>query len=289
MIAFMHKFGSPAFYRMIDPVVLAAGFHRAPSGWLSPEQNQILHDFDLWHIASGKGAVKVDGRWHAFQAGDLVTLVPGRNYQRERADQHDPFQVYYVHMMPFASSRRRELRALADAWPIVMPMANKDGMTLLFNELFEAFTTKPEGYGLIEKAASLRILREVLVNRFAPIPSDMPPHDKLQRARNYIERCHAQRPTLDDISENSELSASYLVALFKRFFGCSPVDYRITCQLRSAQLLLARGASASRAAEAAGFASLHYFSRLFKRRLGISPSRYAVQRRQERYALPRQP
>ena len=52
----------------------------------------------------------------------------------------------------------------------------------------------------------------------------------------------------------------------------SPVDYRNSLRIRRATELLREGMSVTRAAEAVGINDLKYFSKLFKRFTGLSPS-----------------
>jgi AraC-like DNA-binding protein len=61
---------------------------------------------------------------------------------------------------------------------------------------------------------------------------------------------------------------------FARLTGLSPGQYRTQRIMENAQRLLLRGLSVADAAHAAGFADPFYFSRQFKKHVGVSPTEY---------------
>jgi len=245
-------------------------------------KRQLVVDFDLWYITGGCGAVRVDGRWIDFAGGDLVTIKPGQRYQEERADAADPFGLYYVHVLPFGDDPRGLSAALARRWPAKLPLSHQPLMGPLFAELSGTFAAKAEGHALQLKSLMLRILDVVFSSLRHHAGTRLPPaYPKLMLARDYIVRRNRRDLTLDEVAEHADLSASYLSALFNRYFGCSPMQYQMGLRLRNARRLLAQGMSVTRVAEEVGFHSLHYFSRMFKRRHSQTPSEFAQQCRRK--------
>ncbi|MBR2435098.1 MAG: helix-turn-helix transcriptional regulator [Lentisphaeria bacterium] len=71
------------------------------------------------------------------------------------------------------------------------------------------------------------------------------------------------------------ISVTYLRKLFAEYFTYPPHNYILECRLRFAEdQLLHRNIPISEVAENAGFRDPYYFSRLFKKRKGISPLRF---------------
>ena len=72
------------------------------------------------------------------------------------------------------------------------------------------------------------------------------------------------------------LSTSRFYDLFHAEFGVTPLEYRDRLLLRRAQALLAAGdLSVNEVAFAVGFENAAYFSRFFKKHIGMAPSEYA--------------
>ena len=81
--------------------------------------------------------------------------------------------------------------------------------------------------------------------------------------------------TLSDISREVELSKSYLNAIFKAQTGKSPVEFFIHLKMQEACKLLKSGQMyVYEAAAALGYEDQYYFSRIFKKVVGVSPRDY---------------
>ena len=72
------------------------------------------------------------------------------------------------------------------------------------------------------------------------------------------------------------MSVSKLKLLFREKYGGGPINYFIELKIEKAKQLIDEGnLNLTEIAESLGFNSLHYFSRLFKKMTGISPSKYS--------------
>ena len=82
--------------------------------------------------------------------------------------------------------------------------------------------------------------------------------------------------TLDDMARELSISVSRLKAISNEILGAPPIDYFITLKLEAAAKLIRDGElNFTQIAEKLGFSSVHYFSKLFKRRVGMTPTEYA--------------
>ena len=78
---------------------------------------------------------------------------------------------------------------------------------------------------------------------------------------------------LEQIAAETGLTAGHLRELFRHRFGMRPVEYRRGLQLaRARELLSSTNLNVKEAAREAGYRDPLYFSRIFKRQFGISPS-----------------
>lgn len=96
--------------------------------------------------------------------------------------------------------------------------------------------------------------------------------DFLQLRRRLREQC-AEAFSLRRLSRSAGLSPERFAALFRRFFGCSPLAYQLDCRIETARrLLLSSSAGVAEVAAACGWNDPYYFSRIFKQRTGCAPS-----------------
>lgn len=99
------------------------------------------------------------------------------------------------------------------------------------------------------------------------------------RAEEYVRSNYADEElSLDDICETLGVSNSYFSTIFKRETGKSFIgyltDYRMDCASR---LLLETNEKSYIIAKKVGYTDPNYFSYVFKRRFGVSPSKYRAE------------
>lgn len=90
----------------------------------------------------------------------------------------------------------------------------------------------------------------------------------------YIRRHHAQKLTVEQLAKRAAMSPSHFAHRFRAVARVSPMRYVREARLdRARQLLLENGSRVSEVALEVGFESPAHFTREFKRRFGIAPSR----------------
>lgn len=89
----------------------------------------------------------------------------------------------------------------------------------------------------------------------------------------------SQMLTLQYFSESLNVNRSYLSNLFRREVGMTITDYVTERRIRSAaDLLLTTQEPIKMVAKQVGIMDVHYFSRLFKKKMGKPPSKYREER-----------
>jgi AraC-like DNA-binding protein len=99
--------------------------------------------------------------------------------------------------------------------------------------------------------------------------------DYVERAKAYMEAGYSGKIRISELSRSLNLERTYFSALFKEKTGKSPQTYLTELRLsRGAELITRYGLSPTEASGAVGYSDLFSFSRMFKRRYGISPTEY---------------
>ncbi|HJQ26916.1 MAG TPA: helix-turn-helix transcriptional regulator [Blastocatellia bacterium] len=80
--------------------------------------------------------------------------------------------------------------------------------------------------------------------------------------------------SLTSLAAEAHLSPFYFARVFSDLLGESPHQYLVSLRLRRASALLRAGASVTEAALKSGFPDVSHFSKTFRRRYGLPPSRY---------------
>ena len=107
---------------------------------------------------------------------------------------------------------------------------------------------------------------------------------RLERARRFIEAHFDQPFNLGKTAAQAHLSSSHFCSSFSRQFGVPPREYAMRLRLqRGAQLLANQDLAVFQVAEMVGCPDALYFSRLFRKRYGMSPNQF---RHQQHVGLP---
>ncbi len=145
--------------------------------------------------------------------------------------------------------------------PYLARMEEERRGDLLNEEMIEAYMTE----------LLIMLARRARRRESAPHPA----YAAIAEARNrLLSQLDVQIP-ISRLAAEAGYSVSRFCVLYRTFFGSTPALEVLNARLdRAASLISYGGISVGEVAERCGFSSLHYFSRRFKERYGVPPSRY---------------
>ena len=93
--------------------------------------------------------------------------------------------------------------------------------------------------------------------------------------REYILNHVDEKITLQALAKQAQYSESRFCFLYRKFFASSPIDDLLNARIEKASSLLKYSPlSITEIATKCGFSSVHYFSKKFREKTGVSPSEY---------------
>jgi two-component system response regulator YesN len=97
----------------------------------------------------------------------------------------------------------------------------------------------------------------------------------VDNVKKYIELNITQKLSLNEVATIYGISPNYLSALFKKYNSCGYSEYITEQKIAKAKRMLTEdNLKVYEVADALGFESAFYFSKVFKKVTGISPSEY---------------
>ncbi|WP_068964478.1 PocR ligand-binding domain-containing protein [Desulfosporosinus sp. BG] len=97
----------------------------------------------------------------------------------------------------------------------------------------------------------------------------------IQKAAEYIRKNYRNKITIEDIAQVVYLSPCYVSRIFKQGLGCTLMEYLTQVRVEEAKTMLKNPKyNVMQVAEESGFEDPAYFTRVFKKLEGITPSRY---------------
>ena len=99
--------------------------------------------------------------------------------------------------------------------------------------------------------------------------------DVIKRAKQYIKLNYAKEIDLDEVSKYLQISPYYFSKLFKKKTGKNFIEYLTQVRMEHAKTLLTNSSkSMKEICMEIGYCDANYFSRIFKKNVGVSPTEY---------------
>lgn len=132
----------------------------------------------------------------------------------------------------------------------------------------------------MESNGLLRMLLAPFLQANTPdnISSTIEGLNRFESVLKFIQHHLTDELTLPLLAEVAGLHPTYFSNLFTKYMGIPPIQYIQRMRIEKAQvLLLSSNENLDAIARSAGFEDTFYFSRIFKRLVGVSPGRYRSQ------------
>ena len=101
------------------------------------------------------------------------------------------------------------------------------------------------------------------------------PTVRLNRVIDFMQQNYARETRLEELAHLAGMSPHYFCELFKKSTGLSPYQYSLRCRIDRAKVFLRSPEhSVSRVASATGFADQSHFTKVFRRIVGVTPTRF---------------
>lgn len=235
------------------------------------ETNCIYGYNKFYYFLEGEGTLIIEGNEYHPEPGELF-LIPA---DTRHTYFHNPERPVYKYWCHFDLSLN-EGQKLAYSKNGVKCKVPKEELVPVFEKLVDSDISRNPLNTLAEKSALLELLRIFMGNvdymSILPVNSE----NFAPSINDYIIRNIRSKITLKQLAQMIHLHPNYFTQYFKKHFTVSPIEYVNILRLeRAAQLLMHNpGKSIEEVAMETGFNDYRYFSRLFRKRYGITPSSY---------------
>jgi YesN/AraC family two-component response regulator len=212
---------------------------------------------ELTILLKGELSYKVDGKVVKLSSGDGIFIKSGSFRERKAVSDTD-----YV-SFNFKSEREFDL-------PVYFSSIASDVVCNLISAIdsIYKYTTNLEDERF--KMLLNCILIQLKVQRLVELEPQI-----VNKIKNYVRLNLDKKITLFSVGEELNYSVSHCEMVFKQATGLSITAYVIKKRIEKAkQLLIERVLTLPEVAERVGFSDYNYFSRVFKKEVGVSPINY---------------
>ena len=224
------------------------GHHNCPAGY---SFGPSIRNYTLIHYVNrGKGRVYKENGTYDVGAGQAFLILPGE-IVTYTADEKDPWQYQWVAFDGALAEKFCELPTVLSDFP---------------GELIQQICDLSERQMPEYLAASLlfRLYAELFENKKRG-------SHYVRRVQDYIRALYMQPLSVDGIARQMNLDRRYLSRIFKQKSGQTIQEFLISVRMEEAQKLLLQGLSVEQTASLCGYEDTCNFSKMFKRKIGVSP------------------
>ena len=234
--------------------------------------DRVIASSELIYVVRGTLRLNEPGWEYSVGAGEYLILVPGVRHWAP--DDYPPgLEFYWIHFRLSGPSEGGRGRGTFD-----LPRNDRVGDPERLEELFRWFLDAQEQQDLEPALASglCQLMLVVLAHRprHASDSDDRIPM-LAREAKRLLSRSVQEDVTTSQLARRLRCNPDYLGRLYKRSFGVSIMDDLHAQRIRVAKaLLLDEQLNVNEVAARCGYRDATYFRRMFRRHVGVAPSRF---------------
>ncbi len=259
----------------LKPRLLYAGELKKSGGW---QEHPHSHRFcEIIFVVDGKGCTTVDGKRLEFEKGDILIYNPQVEHYEESSMQ-EPTEFMFFALDKFEITDLPQNHLLPSDYEIIYH--SEDSYPALYDLLkkmiFE-FENKKDFYVEIAQNISRTILMYIFrIINYADQGFNLhKTNGVLEKVLRFIAENYKNNISLEDVANACYVNKYYLSHQFSKFKGMSIGKYILTLKIEEAKRLLETTTlSVNDISELSGFNDPNYFSRTFKKVMGMSPLQY---------------
>lgn len=234
-------------------------------------------DYQLLYIAAGQGHFFINGEECVVTAGNIVVYLPGQpqEYVYYKDDKTD---VYWVHFTGSDVERIIDYYNIRLSENIIYIGTSPDYQWLFGQIIQEMQLCRPrfeELISLLLRNIFILISRNIISEKGFSNSSEK----EIEYAMHYFRNNYNTDINVEEYALSRGMSASSFFQNFKQITGLSPLQFIVRLRLSNAQNLLENSnLTIAEISNDVGYENPLYFSRIFHKHIGVSPSEYRKMR-----------
>ena len=240
------------------------------------ERTQPIDQNVLIYCIDGGGEYSIDGQKFAVKPNQYFVLPAGKSHSYA-ADKNNPWTIYWIH---FKGNLSKYYCPLSYAPSDVMPeiQSRISDRTNIFEEMFN---TLKNGYSMDNLKYSSCLLHYYLgtlkyIRQYRDSNKERTDDSNvIDNVLHYMKENIERNLTFNELTDYIGYSPSHFSSLFKQQTGHSPLSYFNLLKVQQACFMLDQtGMKINQISYKLGISDTFYFSRIFKKIMGMSPKQY---------------
>lgn len=228
----------------------------------------VRHDFYYVYVIKGKMVLED----FCLLPGEVLVIEPGKSYQYSAEGKTDYYWVHYTGYEAFALTKKAVVKP-----GIKQYIGVQQEIIDCFQKLFREFMIHDEASGQL----SVCIMREIMIRTGRCVGVGEENTIPLLEIE-YIHGFFKEDIDVESLAKMEHISCTAFRKIFKEHTGVSPNEYVIKQRISEACRLLSQTEKKiNDIAVDVGYRDPYYFSRIFRKKVGVSPMKYRMEKLRE--------
>jgi AraC-like DNA-binding protein len=225
----------------------------------------------LQHTISGRGSLRYENRTMRIEAGETLLLLIPHNH-RYWLEDGDRWEYFWISMNGIEALRIHEMVLNAHGPVLRLKPDTIDSIAACTLRLMRGEAETPGHASAIAYEASMHLYDDA----FGPSERILNEQNAITRTLQYISENLGNELTVDILAHVAGLSRAHFSRSFAAMTGLPPAGYVQEQRMRRAARLLTanRDMSVKEVAARCGIAEDNYFSKIFRKAYGVSPTEF---------------
>lgn len=229
---------------------------------------QIRNEYILHYVVSGKGYYEVGGKTYTVEKGNIFAIYPGEKVTYY-ADGSEPWVNCWINFVGKDAKKYLERTPISPE-SLVIKVEDSEYVKTIQRCLKYALS---DNYTQTRLSAFVLEFLSMIEENIQHTPQKA--RDRyINSALTYMDYSYGNGITASDVSDYLGIERTYFYRIFKESQGISPTDYLLNIRIEKAKQLITAGDSFASIASAVGISDIYYFSKLFTKAVGMTPSSY---------------
>ncbi|WP_167606193.1 AraC family transcriptional regulator [Maribellus sediminis] len=240
------------------------------------KQGRILREYQLNYISEGSGIFENRHGKFPVKEGSLLVILPG-DWHRYRPNKQTGWVEHYVGFKGKIADHFLANSVFTRQQPVLLP-GIKEEIIDTHLKIMDLVEKEQPGYQQIASGMVVKMLGYLISFEKQKGFSGKPIAKVIEEVRFYMRQHLNQEINLEELVEKRNIGYSYFRRMFRKFTGVSPGQYHLQLRImRAKEMLVSTDKSIKEISLELGFQTIHYFSLIFKKKVGVTPSEFRKQ------------
>ena len=243
-----------------------------PTGYyFTWENGRILFEYQINYITEGAGILETKAGRYLIKPGTLMIIRPGM-WHRYRPMSNTGWTEHYIGFTGELAGRFLENTEYLVGRTIIRCDVREEFIDSYY-KIFNLVLQEEPGFQQIASGMIIKLLGYIIAFEKQRYFNGKKIEKIIRNTRFLMRENLDKEIDISQLATDNLVGYSYFRKMFKKYVGISPHQYHLELKImRAKELILTSEKSIKEISFELGFQSIHYFSRIFKLKVGINPS-----------------